>query len=99
MMGSNELYSELYELRGKLRETKKDIRGRVPEICSDVALTEMSLSIPMSLEELGSIKGLDRKFVSSYGEEFLEVIKRHASSDYVPDLHMDKKTSDILREL
>lgn len=98
-MGSNELYSELYELRGTLRETKKDFRGRVPEICSDIALTEMSLNMPMSLEELGSIKGLDKKFISSYGQDFLDVIKGHTSPDYVPDLNMDKKTSDILREL
>jgi len=97
-MGSNKLYSELHELREKLRRERADNKGKRPEICSDKALTEMSLYAPTRPEQFSSIKELDKKFVATYGDYFLEVIREHYPvEDYAPK--MDKETEDILTEL
>ncbi|MGI6472109.1 MAG: AAA domain-containing protein [Candidatus Methanomethylophilaceae archaeon] len=97
-MGSNRLYSELHELREKLRKDNTDKAGRPLEICSDEALTEMSLYMPTRKEHLSSIKGLDELFITEFGSYFLGVI-----SEYCPEegtgREMDKETVDILTEL
>ncbi len=97
-MGSNKLYSELHELREKLRRDNTDKTGKPLEICSDDALTEMSRYMPTSREHFKSIKGLDEHFVNEFGDYFLGII-----CEYCPEegsgRDMDRETENILTEL
>lgn len=97
-MGSNELYSELHDLREKLRMDNTDKVGKPLEICSDDALVEMSRYMPTSRNHLYSIKGLDEFFITEFGDYFLGVI-----CEYCPEegsgREMDEDTANILTEL
>ncbi|HKM14096.1 MAG TPA: AAA domain-containing protein [Candidatus Methanomethylophilaceae archaeon] len=98
MMGSDELYSMLYSLREKLRREEADEDGNKPVICSDRALTEMSLEMPLRPEQLESIVEIDEKFIDIYGSVFLEVIQGYHSKNE-NGARMDDRTAEILREL
>lgn len=97
-MGSNKLYSELHELREKLRRDNTDKTGKPLEICSDEALAKMAEYMPASHEQLRSIKGLDEHFITEFGDYFLGIICEYCPEESTGRA-MDAKTANVLTEL
>ncbi len=98
-MGLEEqLYRELYDLRESLRDQGQRTTGRVPNVCSDEALKEMSQRVPTKLEDFIAIVGIGQRFIDVYGEDFLRVTKKYAvTAAKGSDLESD--TAKTLREL
>ncbi len=98
-MGLEEqLYSELYELRERLREQGQRTTGRIPNVCSDEALKEMSQRIPTKLEDFIAIVGIGQRFIEVYGEEFLRITKKYAVTA-AKGSGLEGETAKTLREL
>ena len=93
-----ELYIELYRLRERLREENAYKNGRLPEICSDEALYEISRTVPTKIEDFGAIVGLGPGFLRNHGPAFLEVTKDHSRSRSNGS-SIDRRSADTLREL
>ena len=94
----DDLHSELYELREKLREDRTYSNGRVPTICSDEAITEMTLRIPTKVDDFAAIPGVGQRFVELYGDDFLSVTKKYAMTA-AKGSNMDRDVAGTLKEL
>lgn len=94
----DDIYSELYELRDRIRGDRTYSNGRVPVVCSDEALREMSVRIPTKAEDFSAIVGVGQRFVEQYGDEFLGVTKKYAITA-AGGFNMDKDLAQTLREL
>jgi len=98
-MGLEEqLYSELYELRETLRDQGQRITGRIPNVCPDEALEEMSKRIPTKPEDLIAIPGIGQRFIDVYGDDFLRVTKKYAVTA-AKGSGLENETAKTLREL
>jgi len=98
-MGSEEqLYRDLVELRARLRQEGQSSTGRIPPVCSDEALEEMSQRIPTKIEDFIAIPGIGQRFLDVYGESFLEITKKYAVSA-AKGSSLDKESARTLREL
>ncbi len=98
-MGSEEqLYRELVELRERLREEGRSSTGRIPTVCSDEALEEMSQRIPTKIEDFIAINGIGQRFMDVYGESFLGITRKYAVSA-AKGSNLDKDSAKTLREL
>ena len=98
-MGLEEqLYNELYELRERLRDQGQRTTGRIPNVCSDEALTEMSQRIPTKMEDFIAIVGIGQRFIEVYGDDFLRVTRKYASAA-AKGSGMENETAKTLREL
>ncbi len=93
-----ELYKELYELRDKLREERRMANGRVPQVCSDEALSEMAHRVPTKVEDFSAIVGVGQRFVELYGEDFLGVTRKYAITA-ANGSDIDAEAAQTLREL
>jgi very-short-patch-repair endonuclease len=94
----NDLYSELCDLRDRLRKENTYSNGREPPICDDDALNEMALRIPTKLEDFQAIVGIGPKFVEIYGNDFLSITKKYAITA-AKGSNMDKDVVQTLRDL
>jgi len=93
-----QLYDELYQLRERLREEGRLATGRIPNVCSDEALLEMSERVPTKIEDFIAIVGIGQRFLEVYGERFLVVTRKYAvTAAKGSDLAND--TAKTLREL
>ena len=94
----DDLYSELLELRDRLREDRTYSNGRVPTVCTDEALSEITRRIPTKVEDFAAISGVGQRFVELYGEDFLSVTKKYAMTA-AKGSNMDRDVAKTLREL
>lgn len=94
----DDLYSELYELREKLRSENRMSNGRIPTVCSDEALREMAQRVPTKVEDFSAIVGVGQRFVEQYGEMFLNITKKYAITA-ANGSHIDDDAANTLREL
>jgi len=94
----DDLYSELYDLRERLREEYRMSNGRVPNVCSDEALREMAQRVPTKVEDFSAIVGVGQRFVEQYGEDFLRVTRKYAITA-ANGGNIDADAAKTLREL
>ena len=94
----DDLYSELYELREKLRSENRMANGRIPNVCSDEALREMAQRVPTKVEDFSAIVGVGQRFVEQYGERFLDITRKYAITA-ANGSHIDDEAASTLREL
>jgi len=67
------LFSQLADVRSQLA----DREGIAPHaVVSDVTLSEMSLSLPSTLEQMSHVSGMGQYKLDTYGEAFLEVLRK-----------------------
>ncbi len=98
-MGLEEqLYGELYALRERLRDEGQRSNGRVPNVCSDEALEEMSKRMPTKIEDFIAIVGVGQRFIEVYGEDFLKVTRKYAVTA-AKGSDIENDTAKTLREL
>ncbi|MCM1514634.1 MAG: AAA domain-containing protein [Anaeroplasma bactoclasticum] len=74
------LYTELFELREKMKEDTRRTEGRASLVCTDDALEEIVKLRPKKLEDFEGIKGIGKTFIENYGQAFLKVISKYQSS-------------------
>lgn len=75
---SNEHDQQLFAKLRQLRKQLADAAGVPPfVIFSDATLIEMSTYLPQSNQGLLSINGVGERKLANYGEQFLQVIKKH----------------------
>ncbi len=94
----DDLYEELYELREALREDRRGANGRIPTVCSDEALREMSRRVPVKVEDFSAIVGVGQRFVELYGEDFLSITRKYAITA-ANGSNIDEEAANTLREL
>lgn len=94
----NDIYSELYELRERLRRERTYSNGREPVICDDDALHEIAVRIPTKLDDFQAIVGIGSRFVELYGEDFLELTRKYAITA-AKGCNMDRDVAQTLRDL
>lgn len=94
----DDLYSELYELRERLRSENRMANGRIPNVCSDEALREMAQRVPTKVEDFSAIVGVGQRFVEQYGERFLDITRKYAITA-ANGSHIDDEAASTLREL
>ena len=79
-----ELYSKLRSLRNRIAE---DIEMPAYIVCANAPLIEMARKMPVKPEAMLSIKGIGKKFMENYGENFLNLIRDYKSGKtvYIPN--------------
>lgn len=92
------LYTELFNLRNRLRNEHTSPNGRAPPVCSDEALREMARRVPTKLEDFAAIEGVGQKFVEQYGDRFLTITKRYAVTA-AKGSKIERGLAQTLREL
>ncbi|MFP7492654.1 DNA helicase RecQ [Terribacillus saccharophilus] len=76
------LFQELRELRREIAQSE----GLPPYVIfSDATLKELCRYIPHSQSEMLKIKGIGEKRMEQYGEQFLQVLKKHDQTAAVPE--------------
>jgi len=96
----NQLLSDLVYTRDQLKREARRKKQRVPIICSDDALIEMSQTKPLKVEDFKAIKGIGDVFIDEYAHHFLAVILKHqaASIKEVSVSGSAKKTLDHYKD-
>ncbi|MDR3283131.1 MAG: HRDC domain-containing protein [Candidatus Methanoplasma sp.] len=94
----DDLFTELAELREQIRSDRTLSNGRMPLVCPDDALREMAQRVPTKAEDFSAIAGVGQRFVELYGEEFLAVTKKYATTA-AKGSNMDNELAQTLREL
>ncbi|MDY5678936.1 MAG: AAA domain-containing protein [Candidatus Methanomethylophilaceae archaeon] len=94
----DDLYSELYGLRERLRSENRMANGRIPNVCSDEALREMAQRVPTKVDDFSAIVGVGQRFVEQYGEEFLNITRKYAITA-ANGSNIDEEAAKTLREL
>ena len=61
----NDIYSELYELRERLRRERTYSNGREPVICDNDALHEIAVRIPTKLDAFQAIVEIETRIVKN----------------------------------
>ena len=91
------LLEALSEKRDQLKQRYKQADGRMPVICSDEALIEMSKRQPLQKSDFEAIQGLGKVFVDLYAEDFLRVILLHKNT-LIQEVEVSKKTKYLLAD-
>ena len=72
---NDDLFHKLVKVRKKLAE----LEGIAPHaVLGDVTLSQMSLSVPASLEEMSQISGMGQHKLDTYAEAFLPILRKQA---------------------
>ena len=69
MGNTQQAYSELLDLRTRLREENTSVTGKEPKICTDESLMDMAVRLPAKRNDLLLIKGIGETFADKYGEQ------------------------------
>lgn len=99
MATKQQLYYKLIHLRKKIKETEREVQGRVPIICSDNALYRMAELLPKKLSDFEGISGIGKAFIDNYGERFLSVILEHLETPAEKTVNITSSAAEILKEL
>ena len=98
MGNSQQAYTELLELRTRLREENASPTGKEPKICSDESLMDMAVRLPARKNDLLLIKGIGETFADKYGEQFLEITRKYIR-DTAKSVPLTGKSASILNDL
>ena len=95
------LRCRLFELRDRLKAETRKATGRSQRICSDEAISEMSVIRPRRISDFGLIQGLGKIFVRNYAKEFLSVIDAYSAETDTGDeeVRMREEVECSLQEL
>ena len=81
---SNALDQELFEMLVDLRNKVAKDKGKPPYVIfQDPSLEAMATTYPITSEELLNIPGVGAGKVKKYGQEFLDLIKRHCEDNEI----------------
>ena len=81
---SNALDQELFEMLVDLRNKVAKDKGKPPYVIfQDPSLEAMATTYPITSEELLNIPGVGAGKVKKYGQEFLDLIKRHCETNEI----------------
>lgn len=81
---SNALDQELFEMLVDLRNKVAKEKGKPPYVIfQDPSLEAMATTYPITNEELLNIPGVGAGKVKKYGQEFLDLIKRHCEANEI----------------
>ena len=94
-----QLYHRLLSLREYFKEEGRKVYGRAPLVCSDYAVAYLAELCPKTLEELYSVPDIGNRFVETYGEYFLEIIRECSMDEAEYDVEMTEEQESILKEL
>ena len=95
----DQLYQELFCLRQTLKLRHKAANGRGAVVCSDEALENLAKYRPLELNDLGAVPGIGSAFVENYGEQFIQVIRKHCQEELPVTVPITDETAVILKEL
>ncbi|TLS68758.1 DNA helicase RecQ [Mariprofundus erugo] len=87
------LFKKLVLLREEIAD-KEDVPPHV--VFSDVTLTEMAQSKPVSEDELRGISGVGQHKLEAYGKAFIKVISKHAETTDAPPVKSGGKEIPML---
>lgn len=87
------LFKKLVVLREEIAD-KEDVPPHV--VFSDVTLTEMAQSKPLSEDELRGISGVGQHKLEAYGKAFIKVISKHAETTDSPPVKSGGKEIPML---
>ena len=95
------LRCRLFELRDRLKAETRKTTGRSQRICSDEAISEMSVIRPRRVSDFGLIQGLGKMFVRSYAQEFLSVLNAYSeeTDGRTEEVRMREEVECTLQEL
>ena len=99
MTTNQQLYSELYRLRQRIKDRERQMHGRTPTVCSDYALDEMEELRPKKLSDFEGITGIGKTFIENYGKEFLAVILKYTEVQTEKKVHITSSVAETLKEL
>ena len=98
MGNSQQAYTELLELRTRLRIENAAPNGKEPKICSDESLMDMAVRLPAKKNDLLLIKGIGETFADRYGEQFLEITRKYIR-DTAKSVPLTGKSASVLNDL
>ena len=98
MGDSQQAYTELLELRTRLRSENTSITGREPKICADESLMDMAVRLPAKRNDLLMIRGIGEAFADKYGEMFLEITRKYIR-DTAKSVPLTGRSAAVLSDL
>ena len=98
MGNTQQAYTELLELRTRLRIDNAAPNGKEPKICSDESLMDMAVRLPAKRNDLLLIKGIGETFADKYGEQFLEITRKYIR-DTAKSVPLTGKSASVLNDL
>ena len=98
MGNSQQAYTELLELRTRLRTENAAPNGKEPKICSDESLMDMAVRLPAKRNDLLLIKGIGETFADKYGEQFLQITRKYIR-DTAKSVPLTGRSASILGDL
>ncbi len=91
----NRLLEALDELRDEIREEEKQQTGKLPSICTDEVLQEISSKKPLKISDFLAISGINRVFLDKYASKFLRVVMKH-QTEIVKEVKVSKSAYKVL---
>ena len=98
MGNTQQAYSELLDLRAKIREENTSPTGKEPKICTDESLMDMAVRLPAKRNDLLLIKGIGETFADKYGELFLQVTRKYIR-DTAKSVPLTGRSASTLKDL
>ena len=98
MGDTQQAYTELLELRTRLRSENASATGKEPKICTDESLMDMAVRLPAKRNDLLLIKGIGETFADRYGEMFLQITRRYIR-DTAKSVPLTGMSASILKDL
>ena len=96
---NNNLFRDLYYLRQNLKQQGKNEVGRAPLVCNDEALVAIAEMCPKKMEDLKGIPGIGNNFIDNYGEDFIQVVCKHVTTDTEKTVNLVDNATNTLKEL
>ena len=98
MGNTQQAYTELLELRTRLRAENASPTGKEPKICPDESLMDMAVRLPAKRNDLLMIKGIGETFADKYGDMFLEITRKYIR-DTAKSVPLTGRSASVLRDL
>ena len=94
-----EVLKALYKLRNRIKEEGIKTDGKTLRVCDDKALEAMAELLPKTVQDLESVPNVGKKFIDSYGSQFLEVINEYTQTDSEKATRINKKLEKTLKAM
>ncbi len=91
----NKLLESLDILREQIKEEENLRTGKIPTVCSDKVLEEISKKTPLKISDFLAISGVGKVFMDEYATRFLHVILKH-QNESVKEVLVSKNAFKVL---
>jgi len=91
----NRLLESLDLLRDQIKEEENQRTGKIPTVCSDKVLEEISKKTPLKISDFLAISGVGKVFMDDYATRFLQVILKH-QNESVKEVLVSKSAFKVL---